>query len=270
MFGVYFLFNMSIIPELPPGRGEESNLFHVGVYGSSGVENSISEVLAMSNQKFGKGILGKGYYLALILCAVAIGISGYLYYTGLQEEPPAGEDTPAGVTDPVVDATLGVVGTQPVSEDVTPTLPVKDPVITTQPIQTVFPVEGQVVAVYAMDHLGYNPTTRDWRVHNGMDIAAQEGTKVCAAAGGTVYTVYEDDTMGHTVVIRHENGYVTSYSSLSEEILVGPGDEVRAGQELGTVGVSALLESAIGPHVHFCVTVDDQPVDPAEFLTPTE
>ena len=60
-----------------------------------------------------------------------------------------------------------------------------------------------------MDCLSYNETTRDWRVHNGVDIAAEEGTPVMAAADGQVYTVYEDETMGTTVVIRHEDGYTT-------------------------------------------------------------
>jgi murein DD-endopeptidase MepM/ murein hydrolase activator NlpD len=118
-----------------------------------------------------------------------------------------------------------------------------------------------------MDALGYNPTTRDWRTHNGMDIAAEAGTEVCAAADGTVYTVYEDETMGMTVVIRHEGGYVTCYSSLDEQVAVKVGDTVQMGQKIGFVGNTALLESAIGEHVHVTVTCNDEPVDPAEFFS---
>ena len=122
------------------------------------------------------------------------------------------------------------------------------------------------MAVYAMDNLSYNATTRDWRVHNGMDIAAEEGTEVCAAADGTVYTIYEDETMGMTVVIRHEDGYITKYASLAEEVLVKSGDTVKLGQPIGYVGASALLESAIGDHVHFAVSCSGGSVDPLEFL----
>ena len=135
----------------------------------------------------------------------------------------------------------------------------------TKPLQTASPVAGETVAAYAMDQLGYNPTTRDWRVHNGMDIAAEAGTAVCAAAEGTVYSVFEDETMGTTVVIRHADGYVTCYASLGETA-VKTGDKVTLGQKIGTVGNTALLENAIGEHVHFSVTHNDQPMDPAEFL----
>jgi murein DD-endopeptidase MepM/ murein hydrolase activator NlpD len=221
----------------------------------------------MSKKKFGSGFVGKGYYIALILCAVAIGISGYLYYAGVNEEVPGGEDISVVATNPSGTEELPPVGTQPSGVGIQSTVPTKEPVITTKPIQTASPVQGQVVAVYSMDALDYNPTTRDWRVHDGLDIAAEEGTQVCAAAAGTVYTVYEDETMGTTVVIRHEQGYVTCYASLSEEVLVQPGDPVTLGQPIGTVGTTALLESAIGHHVHFSVTCDDEPVDPADFLT---
>ena len=118
-----------------------------------------------------------------------------------------------------------------------------------------------------MDALSYNPTTRDWRTHDGMDLAAEAGTAVLAAADGTVYTVYEDETMGHTVVIRHQDGYVTCYASLSEDVAVAPGDTVKLGQKIGTVGNSALLESALGDHIHFSVTRDDEPIDPQSFLS---
>ena len=87
-----------------------------------------------------------------------------------------------------------------------------------------------------------------------------------AAADGEVYTVYEDETMGTTVVIRHDEGYTTKYACLSQEVMVAAGDEVTLGQQIGSVGTTALLESALGPHVHFSVTCDNEAVDPAEFL----
>jgi murein DD-endopeptidase MepM/ murein hydrolase activator NlpD len=78
--------------------------------------------------------------------------------------------------------------------------------------------------------------------------------------------VFEDDAMGMTVVIRHEGGYVTCYASLDQEVAVAAGDTVKLGQAIGTVGTSALLETGAGDHVHFSVTCNDEPVDPAEFL----
>ena len=103
-------------------------------------------------------------------------------------------------------------------------------------------------------------------VDDGIDIAAEAGTEVCVAAAGEVYTVYEDDTMGMTVVLRHEGGYVTTYSSLSKELKVEAGDTVTLGQALGTVDNTAPMETAIGDHVHFSVRCNDQPMDPMEFL----
>ena len=226
----------------------------------------------MSNKKFGGSINGKGYYIALILCAAAIGISGYLYYSNANDKDDTqlgGQSVTVGATDPADHQDLEVVATQPGTESTTPKeseTPTATAATVHKSMQTASPVEGQTVAVYAMDALGYNPTTRDWRTHNGVDIAAEEGTKVCAAAEGTVYTVYEDDTMGMTVVIRHEDGYVTRYSSLAEDVTVKAGDKVKLGQQIGCVGNTALLESAVGAHVHFAVSCQDEPVDPAAFL----
>ena len=227
----------------------------------------------MSNNKKG-GIYGKGYYIALILCATAIGISGYMYYrnannaeTQLQEV--VSEDIAAA--EPQEDLAVVVIQPQQAQEqeDV--------PAVATEPamqqtqsntvLKTGAPVAGQTVSVYAMDCLSYNETTRDWRVHNGVDIAAEEGAEVCAAADGVVYTTYKDDHLGMTVVIRHDGGYTTQYSSLAEDLRVSAGDSVEMGQVIGCVGSTALIETAIGPHVHFSVTYRDASVDPAEFLS---
>ena len=211
----------------------------------------------MSKKNSGVSFGGKGYYIALVLCAIAIGITGFLYYRNAQEPAVSLQDPTAvaGEKDGVQ-----AVATQPQS-----TSPSQKP-MPQKPAKTVSPVSGNTVAEYAMDVLAYNPTTRDWRVHDGMDIAAAAGTQVCAAADGEVYTVYEDETMGMTVVIRHEGGYTTKYASLAETVNVKAGDKVTAGQAIGCVGASALLESAVGDHVHFSVSYDGQSVDPVAFL----
>ena len=213
-----------------------------------------------SNHKnnFVSRLAGKGYYIALVLCAVAIGISGYLYYHNTNN--PSLEDPNATVD------VLNPNGTQPTGSNTTPsnqTNPTDPP---KKPLRPGKPVSGEVITDYAMDCLCYNPTTRDWRTHNGMDFAAAAGTEVLAAADGTVYTVYNDETMGTTVVIRHEDGYVTTYSSLAEDVLITVGQEVALGQPICYVGTSALVETALGDHVHFSVTCGGQSVDPEDFF----
>ena len=214
----------------------------------------------MSNKKFSGKLSAKGYYIALILCAVAIGISGYLFYRNSQE-PESLQNNPSQSLD-VPQDNVEAVATQPQG---------------TQPSQTTLPVtpgsskihapvSGNTVLDYAMDALCYNPTTRDWRTHNGLDIAAPEGTAVVSAADGIVESVTESDTMGTTVVVTHANGYKTTYASLAKDVSVVAGQAVDAGQQLGTVGNTALLETALGEHLHFAVSCNGKAVDPEEFL----
>ena len=211
----------------------------------------------MSNNKNTGGVFGgKGYYIALILCAAAIGISGYVYYRNLDQTQDvlsaSGSDLAVVATQPGTQSTT--TGTEPTSSE-------------PSTLKTAAPLAGETVAEFAVDCLGYNETTRDWRTHHGVDIAAEAGTNVCAAAAGTVYSVYEDESLGTTVVITHDGGYTTKYASLAEEVSVSPGDGVALGQPIGTVGTTALLESGLEPHVHFAVTCNGDPMDPQEFLT---
>ena len=223
----------------------------------------------MSDNKNNRGINGKGYYIALILCAAAIGITSYMYYRNADQEEitlqePVGEEVIVGTmgTEEIVAA----LATEPqVEAAVPPTTQSTEPTVK-KGLQTTSPVMGEEIWGYSMEALSYNQTTRDWRVHNGVDIAAEAGTAVCAAADGQVYTTYEDDAMGYTVVIRHEGGYTTKYASLSQDIAVKAGDKVTMGQTIGYVGDSALVETTLGTHVHFGVTYQDAPMDPAEFL----
>ena len=213
---------------------------------------------------------GQGYYIALILCAAAIGITGYVYYRNAnQAEPVSLEETvgevPALIEDevdvPVIATQPAPKATKPAATEATTTAPTEK-----KPMKTMSPVSGESIFGYSMEALSYNQTTRDWRVHNGVDLAAEAGAEVHAAADGEVYTVYEDDAMGYTVVIRHADGYTTKYASLAENLTVKPGDTVTMGQVIGYASDSAIVESTLGAHVHFGVTCNDIPVDPAEFL----
>lgn len=225
----------------------------------------------MSDNKRNGAAAGKGYYIALILCAFAIGITSYVYYRNdkalenvslqeTQEELVVGtmgvEDVPVLAPQPQTKAT-----TQPSQPTTAATVPTEK-----RALKTAAPVDGEAICEYAMEALSYNQTTRDWRVHNGVDYASEPGSPVCAAADGTVYTVYEDDAMGYTVVIRHTDGYTTKYSSLSQDIPVKAGDTVTLGQTIGYAGDTALVETTLGTHVHFSVTAQDEPMDPLEFL----
>ena len=129
------------------------------------------------------------------------------------------------------------------------------------------PVEGETVTAYSMDKLLYNETMRDWRTHDGIDIAADEGTAVVAAKAGTVSSVAADPVMGMTVTVRHEGAWETVYSSLTDAPEVEAGDEVTAGQVIGFVGQTAASESALGPHLHFSVLNGGVPSDPEAFLS---
>lgn len=223
------------------------------------------------NKRNRHGFGGRGYYIALILCAAAIGITSYVYRRNTDKvEQVLLEET-------FEDVLVGTVGTEDVAVIATESQPQTQPSTqATQPgateparkniLKTVSPVTGEQIFGYSMEALCYNQTTRDWRVHNGIDLAAETGAQVCAAADGEVYTIYEDDTLGHTVVIRHDDGYTTRYSSLTGDISVQPGDRVTMGQTIGYAGESAIVENTLGSHVHFSVSRYDEPMDPAQFL----
>ena len=221
------------------------------------------------NKHSGGSRSAKGYYIALILCAAAIGITSYVYSRNAvsEEEVLIRETDAIPVGTMMAEADVPAIATEEPTESrqTVPAEPSTQPTVQRR-LKTRVPVSGQEIFGYSMEALSYNETTRDWRVHNGVDFAGEEGTPVCAAADGTVYTTYEDDAMGYTVVISHEGGYTTKYASLSADLAVSAGDTVEMGQTIGYVGSSALVETTMGSHVHFSVTSQNQFMDPADFF----
>lgn len=102
----------------------------------------------------------------------------------------------------------------------------------------------------------------DSSFHNGLDLAAGEGTPTYAADAGTVVIAGWSDSAGNWVVINHGNGFVTKYMHHSA-ICVSAGQTVSKGQQIGYVGNTG---NSFGAHLHFQVELNDSPVDPQAYL----
>jgi murein DD-endopeptidase MepM/ murein hydrolase activator NlpD len=106
----------------------------------------------------------------------------------------------------------------------------------------------------------FGPRARDQ--HDGIDLAAPEGTPVLAAASGTVLFAGEKRGYGKIVLVAHRGDVVTVYAHNSEN-LARPGDQVHEGAAIARVGHTG---NATGPHLHFEVRVASRPHDPLGFL----
>ena len=128
------------------------------------------------------------------------------------------------------------------------------------------PVEGDIVRDFAVDNLIYSNTLQEWTTHTGVDIKADKTTIVKAAESGIVKTIKNDPRYGLTVIVEHENGFQTVYSSLLTSEFVVEGEKVEKGQSLGTVGNTAAFEIADDAHLHFEILKDSVQVDPNIYL----
>lgn len=125
------------------------------------------------------------------------------------------------------------------------------------------PVPGRVLNAYSGDELVYSKTLGDWRTHNGVDLAAEAGEPVKAAALGQVSAVYQDAVWGWTVEVS-DGSRVYRYQGL-EAPAVQTDEEVHAGDVLGTVG-RVPAEAKLPSHLHFEIRQDGSCIDPETVL----
>lgn len=117
------------------------------------------------------------------------------------------------------------------------------------------PVDGVVSSAFGVRT---DPIDGERHHHHGIDVAAPAGAPVRAAGAGRVVKAGEEGGYGNVVIIDHGRGLETRYAHLGT-IDVKPGDRVEAGAGVGTVGVTG---RTTGPHLHFEVRRDGEPVDP--------
>lgn len=112
-----------------------------------------------------------------------------------------------------------------------------------------------------------HPILRYSKMHTGVDWAARRGTPIIASGNGVVEKAgWDSGGYGRQTVIRHANGYVSTYShqnSIAKGVV--PGARVRQGQVIGTVGSTGL---STGPHLHYELIVNGNKVDPLRIRLP--
>ncbi len=124
---------------------------------------------------------------------------------------------------------------------------------------TMTPVQGSFSSLFGWRK---HPVTGRERLHKGVDIAAQYGSPIRAAAAGKVTKVASAEDYGIFLEITHPFGVRTRYAHASK-VVVRVGEEVDKGQIVGHVGMTG---QTTGPHLHFEIEMGGKPVDPVRFM----
>lgn len=132
----------------------------------------------------------------------------------------------------------------------------------------VSPVNGEVLKECSLKVPVFSLTMEDYRTHSGIDVYAEVGTAVVAAADGTVEEIWKDPMMGTCLSIAHSGGAKTVYKNLAAELPenIAVGAAVKAGDTVASVGDTALAEIAEESHLHFEMSVENITVNPRDYL----
>jgi murein DD-endopeptidase MepM/ murein hydrolase activator NlpD len=126
-----------------------------------------------------------------------------------------------------------------------------------QASEFMWPIDGRIISPFGRRQSGW---------HAGMDIKAEMGTPILAAAPGVVISSGQERAYGRIIRIEHENGFITVYAHNLEN-LVEIGDRVSGGTIIGTVGRSG---RASAPHLHFEVRYQGIVYNPLHMLPPRD
>lgn len=248
-----------------------------------------------------RGTHAKGFYLALGLSLLAVGVAAWTTYdsvvnftdggtssseaarqtektvSGVKETPSSSPVLTAESEEPASSAAEEPVSSAP--EKITVTAPSEpEPEPAAEPAQETaappadepetpqslsYPIGKSVSVRFSGNDPVYSETMGDWRVHSGADLPGQPGETVAAACDGTVSSVTDDALYGGTVVVTQ--GTLELHYCGVDEIAVEAGQTVSAGDALGVLG-EVPCESADGSHLHFGVRQDGAWIDPMSLL----
>ena len=117
------------------------------------------------------------------------------------------------------------------------------------------PVLGRLTSKFGMR---LHPIHKEWRAHNGIDIAAPKGTDIQNVMDGKVVFAGVKGGYGKTVIVEHDNGRESVYAHC-DQVFVQSGDVLKAGDKIAEVGSTGV---STGNHLHFEMREDGAPIDP--------
>jgi len=247
--------------------------------------------LSFRKSKFSKFITSKGFYVALALCVAGAGTATWFAvdrtiggiernsarpqqnenffnnFPKLEEVEQKQPDIPQENTPPSV----------PRHSSSTSSLPLEEPPKQQEQSETstapqplpkliyALPVKGEIINPHSGGELVKNQTLGDWRTHDGIDVAAEKGADICAAADGIVAEIRNDPLWGTVVVIDHADGNQSVYCGLNKNVPVKVGEQVSVRQAIGKLeGVPCEISEKL--HLHFAMRRDNAWVDPLEVI----
>ena len=238
-----------------------------------------------------------GFYIALSVCMMAVGLAVWSVYTSMEDEP-AQDDASyfSSLVSPTAAVAQDMTGvteaetepetesfieteapTEPCTESkkgftISESKPDTDSSEVKSTLQAVLKVEdslvypvksGSVVREYSEEGV-YSETMKDYRAHSGCDFAAGEGESVYAMCDGMVSDISVSELYG--VIIEVDCGdFSVYYCGLDTELTVEKGEEVFAGDTIGAVG-QIPCESDGPTHIHVEVRVGDRLIDPISVI----
>ena len=224
-------------------------------------------------------IKNKAFYIALVICLVALGLTSYATVNRLNKNTVHTESAPKPSSSTVsfseVDKTVSNVSypeeSSPPEQETPPPVtatdsPVEDDsvLVGAAPFFTL-PVAGEMIKEYDPKALQYSETYKDWRLHLGIDLAGEKGSPVYACAQGVVEDIYNDPDLGTVVAIDHGQGIVAFYCGVNAKPLVKAGEQVESGKQIGVIDTIP-TECVEQPHLHFYMEKDGEPISPLEII----
>ncbi len=218
---------------------------------------------------------GRGFYIILAGCLIALGVAAWATYTTIVTEP---EELNSSGLNSTIEESLPPESSQVQNDTLNeePYFPQKEnnapseeepeeEVLNAVADHFVFPFSGNILKAFSDSELSFSETFGDMRVHTGLDISADLGITVGSCGNGVVLETERNPLWGNVVKVDHGNGIVAYYCGLGEDILVEAGDIVSAGSPLGYLS-SVPCESSEEAHLHLEFYKDGIPENPENII----
>ncbi|MBR6658163.1 MAG: M23 family metallopeptidase [Oscillospiraceae bacterium] len=229
-----------------------------------------------NNKKGGIGgfLAGRGFYAAMAVCLIgAVGaawITASRTISSLNEKDNVSVPENRVVSEEKYNPEDSIFASEDVAkpkedvkiEDPKPSAPEENTFSFFKKNEFALPLSGKISGSHSGGELVKYEALDEWRTHDGIDIAGETGAEIKAAANGKISAVTKDPLWGTVVEISHEGNIVTVYSGLAPELSVKPGDEVKLGDVIGTLGETNLAEIDKDSHLHFAMKENGKFIDP--------